>query len=926
MNDDQHILEVKPTALPVCDDSLLVISRKLSLKGFIGKRLAHILSTVAICASTVSANGQDDTGGQVYELEAYSVDGYRSAMAAAIEAKRTSNQVTDSITAEEIGQFPDLNLAEAIQRITGVAMTRNNGEGEKVAVRGLAPNFTRVEIDGRASMVTVDDSSPERDAQLSVFNSDLYSKIEVIKSPSARDVEGGIGGSVKLSTHDPLDVGGLSWGTDVSHSSSATKDTGEPGFSGYYSNILADGKLGVLVHGTYEDRDRRIDKVQSNRNFGVVSAGDLDDDTDPAALALVGSAFPNRTRYEYRAGDNPRVNLNAKIQFRPSEDLEFYLNSLYTIETRFEDRSRMQFTWSRGDVVSGVVDPATNTLTQATFDDIRSEYQSFIRDAEVDSVGVTGGVKWGNSGPWRGAFEVSTSFGEEDFHEARFQNRVNREEASYNMSPNFKLPEFSSDSLTSDPNDLGLRELSQQRRIIAWAEDVAKLDFTYELEDSFFSSLETGVRFSQSEFDRKQVRFLADHSGLSIGDGMSVYGPGGTFFDGAGSAGFPTDIPDANPLELLEIRPISGPIVFPEVNGGDVYVVTEDISAAYLQGNFQSLMGEVRTQGNLGVRVVKTETNGVGGLTLEDHPLGSDEIVVPNFSQLNQDYTEALPSFNITFAPDNPNAGHLFRAAISKVLTRPTVGEMNPNWEATYPEDPDDNEVVGEIERGNPALDPFVAWQFDLGFEYYFGDNNEGLFSIAGFKKDVESFIAPTTFNETTDFGISGLDSRGYLVETYKNVGDAKIDGVEISWQSPFTFLPGIWSDFGAMVNYTFIDSNFIDEFGNSNPFPGTSENTYNIVAFYERKGFSTRVAYNFRDDYLIVPSGASDGTNNEFVEGSGRVDIGVRYRWENGFRIALDLINVTEEQRYIYYDVIDRLEDLTNEGMTTNLSIGYKF
>ena len=881
------------------------------------RSLRSVPLTLAAGVFCVSALGQDDIGDRTYELETFEVNGYRSAMAAAIEAKREANQVTDSITAEEIGQFPDLNLAEAIQRITGVAMTRNNGEGEKVAVRGLAPNFTRVEIDGRASMVTVDDSSPERDAQLSVFNSDLYSKIEVTKSPSARDVEGGIGGSVKLLTHDPLDVGSLSWGADVNYSDSSTKDTGEPGFSGYYSNVFADGKLGLLVHGTFEDRDRRIDKVQSNQNFRIVGTGDLDDDTDPAALALVGSAYPGRTRYEYRGGDNPRVNLNAKLQFRPSDDLEFYLNSLYTIETRMEDRSRMQFTWSRGDVVSGAVDPTTNTLTQATFDGVRADYQSFIRDAEVDSVGVTAGLKWGNASPWSGSFELSTSFGEEDFHEARAASRVNSEEASYNMSPNFKLPEFTSDSVNSDLSDLGLRELSQQRRIIGWAEDVARLDVKYELEGGLFSSIESGVRIAETEFDRKQVRFFADDDDLSFASDPGPYGPDGTFFGGDGSAGFPTDIPDVDSLNLLEVSPLSGPIVFPEVNGGDVYVVTEDINAAYLQGNFQGQMNEIRTQGNIGVRVVETKTNGVGGLSIGDTP-DDEDIIVSNFSALNQSYTEALPSFNMTFAPDNPNSGYLVRTAISKVLTRPTVGEMNPNWEVNYAD--------AELERGNPTLDPFTAWQFDLGLEYYFGDNNEGLFSIAGFKKDVESFISPTSFSETLDFGVGGLASQEYEIETFRNVGNAKIDGIEMSWQSPFTWLPGIWSDFGAMVNYTFIDSEFTDEFGNTNPFPGTSENTYNIVGFYEKEGFSARVAYNFRDDYLIVPSGASDGTNNEFVEGSGRVDIGVRYRWENGFKIALDIINLTEEQRYIYYDVIDRLEDFTNEGRTVNVSVGYKF
>ena len=131
--------------------------------------------------------------GSTVNLDVFEVPGFRSGLAKSAQAKKEADQVIDTISAEDIGQFPDLNVAEAIQRITGVAMTRNNGEGEKVSVRGLNPNFTRVEVDGRSSMVTVDDNTPERDAQLSVFNSDLYQSIEVIKSPSARDVEGGVG-------------------------------------------------------------------------------------------------------------------------------------------------------------------------------------------------------------------------------------------------------------------------------------------------------------------------------------------------------------------------------------------------------------------------------------------------------------------------------------------------------------------------------------------------------------------------------------------------------------------------------------------------------------------------------------------------------------------------------------------------------------
>lgn len=191
-----------------------------------------------------------------------------------------------------------------------------------------------------------------------------------------------------------------------------------------------------------------------------------------------------------------------------------------------------------------------------------------------------------------------------------------------------------------------------------------------------------------------------------------------------------------------------------------------------------------------------------------------------------------------------------------------------------------------EISRGNPALDPFLAWQYDLGFEYYFGENSEGLFSITAFIKDVENFIAPINPTEVIGFPELGIDPQEYVVETFAKGGTADIQGVEISFQTPFTFLHGIWSNFGTLINYTYIDSEFIDESGNSNPFPGTSENTFNAILFYEDGGFSTRLAYNFRDDFLQVPN--SSGRNREFVEGTGRLDVGIRYRWESGWKLLI--------------------------------------
>jgi len=867
----------------------------------------------------LTAFGQSANGDEVIEMEEFEVSGYRSALADSLDAKRQANQVTDSIMAEEIGQFPDTNLAEAIQRITGVAMTRNNGEGEKVSVRGLNPNFTRVEINGRSSMVTVDDSSPERDAQLSVFNSDLYNSIEVIKSPSARDVEGGVGGTVRLNTFKPLEIGKMSYGIDASYGIGEYKDSGQPGISAFYSNVFADGKVGFLVQGTYEVRDRRVDRIEANQDFRIVRERDLRDDSDPAQLALVGAAYPNRTRYFSKNGDNPRLNITSTLQFKPTDELEVYLDGLISREERDEERSRIQMTWGRGRINSGVVDPVTNTLVQATFDRHRVDQDSIFREADVESTGVTGGFKWAED-LWRVNGEISLSDGEEDWTQPNAQSRVNRDGlGGYDMRDDFRMPAMTTPAILRTPDEIGFRRIVNQRRVIGYRETAARIDFERLMAgDGLLSSVEFGLRYTENEFNRRQsdnVNSSAPGS-FRASDGNTNYGVSAhnDFGFGDGPAGFPNTWVMVDPVEIIERFPLEGPLDLTGNSG--VYTVEEETTAFYLQANFNKSLGNARARGNVGVRHVNTQAGGFGKITAETDT--GDVEVIGEPTTLNQDYDEMLPSFNIILSADDPQAPVQLRGAISRAMTRPTVGEMAPIVEVSEPD--------GEIERGNPQLDPFTAWQYDLGIETFFGENDEGMFAITGFVKDVQSFIVPTSFRETVGFPSAGIPVQEFQVDTFRNGGTADITGVEMSFQTPFTFLPPPFDDFGAMINYTYIDSEFIDEFGNSNPFPGTSENTYNAVLFYERGGFSTRFAYNFRDDYLIVPSSAADGSNAEFTEGVGRLDIGVRYRWESGFRVAVDFINVTGETDYIYYDVIDRLEQNTLEAMQVQVSVGYRY
>ncbi len=508
--------------------------------------------------------------------------------------------------------------------------------------------------------------------------------------------------------------------------------------------------------------------------------------------------------------------------------------------------------------------------------------------------------------------------GSEDWFQSTAQNRVNRDGvASYDIRPNHQMPAMTTPGILRAPEDISLRALFRQHRVISYEEDVMRLDLERVLQGEVFTSVETGVRMTNNEFDRKQGR---SNSGTSPGDITFAQGANprwglqGDFDHGKGPEGFPTNWATTDPDLLISQNPLEDAVI--PFNDANVYTVEEETTAFYFMANFAESFGNSRTRGNIGLRYVDTSVSGVGNINAESN--SGDVVVVGEPTTLDQDYSELLPSLNLILSPDDPQAPYQVRIAASKAMTRPTVGEMSPMVEVSEPD--------GEISRGNPQLDPFTAWQYDLGIETYFGDNDEGMFAVTGFIKDVESFIVPASFSETVGFPSAGIPSQSFEVETFKNGGTADIKGVEMSFQTPFTFLPAPLNDFGAMLNYTYIDSEFIDENGNSNPFPGTSENTYNAVLFYEKGGFSTRFAYNFRDDYLIVPSSAANGMNNEFTEGTGRLDIGIRYRWHSGYKIAIDIINVTEEQDYIYYDVFDRLEQLTMESMQINVSFGYKF
>ncbi len=872
--------------------------RRLSIVG--GSLLSLLLS------SQVAIGSKDDS---VVELATFEVHGFRSSLAGAIEAKRQAGQVMDTITAEQVGQFGDQNVGEAIQRISGVSLTRNNGEGESISVRGLSPAFTRIEIDGRSTAVTADSSEPGRDSILSVFASDLYSNIEVVKSPTAADTEGGVGGTVRLKTPDPLTIGRLSWSVRGAVSDGSLRDRREPGFSGFYSNVFGGGRLGLLLAVTHEDRDRRLDKVQ---------AGDPDwmkvvNNPNPA---VNGGWFPERLRLEGRTGDVKKLNFNGKIQFMATPNLELYAHTIFTREDRVENKARIQVEFNVGTILGGTIDPATDTLTQAEFHQQRVDYNTFRRETDLDSTGVTGGAKW-KGDQWSARFETSYSDSEEDWDEYTVQARINRDGVGgYDLGSDPRMPRLYTASASLPPSGIPLRGLSLGHRIISIDETEARLDVKRVFGHRGFTSFETGARWAETGFHRRQGNRnapLTKPTGgtLTFADGVSPYVLDGSFGFGKAGPDFMTSWPTVNAKDLYEKYPSTAPAVF---NNNNFYDITEENLALYMLANFSGNLGRSLLNGNLGLRYVRTEFTGEGRVVLA-RATGTE--VLDGVLPLKGKYEEPLPTLNFTLAPGS-DMNFQIRGAMTRAMTRPTVSELNP----TQNIDVED----GSISRGEPDLDPFLAWQYDLGVEYYFGRSGEGLLSLTAFLKDVDNFIVPTTFTQTLAFPELDVPSRSYIVSTFRNGSTASIKGFEFNLQSPFTFLPAPLSNFGGAVNYTYTDSEFTDANGNTFTFPGASRDTYNLVLYYEQHGFSGRLAYNFRNDYLITPSSAVDGSNALYGEGGGRLDLSLRYRFKNGIRISFDALNLTESQSYKYYDMRQRYQNFEFEGKIYSLSLAYTY
>lgn len=868
-------------------------------------------------------------GADTETLEEVVVTGIRSSIVDAQEAKANADSVVDVISMQDLGHFPDLSLADALQRVPGVQVERNvsGNTGDRVAVRGLSSDFVTVTVNGRSPISAgTEGFNATRSFNFEQIPTDVLSSVFVYKTPESKNVANGIGGHIDFRTIRPLD---LPYGDSDYTGTIVAKGVYDDYASDWGSKIgglvgakFADDTIGVFLSAEVTQGDRARDQFRVDAGSGDVR---VDNDGDGIAdVTLTDVTLPNRSVQNGILEEMSRTTFAAAVQFQPSEALSLTWDMLYSDFKAESDRQRLQpfsqdlfnnatTVFDAGSIVvdgNNVLqyfDGAGATTSQTT---MRLRSGSFKYDNLTEN--LTTGLKAEWNATDRLNIAADVNYSEVEFFNIwvfpLIQVLVPVNDWSYDAR-NIDVPNY-----TFGPNIDDLSQYTVGSYLVNDnkynADQVgAALDFAYDTEASHVSSIDFGFRYTAldagNDWRRSNIALSPEDQVTYLANAFN----GDSFdfmrgVDGAAPRSWPYSHND----------PVNDALGIYDYSRGDLnnlpaqtYGIEEDVTAAYVQVNLAGQFGDLPYTANLGLRVEKTKTSASG--TLQIAGQGNVPVTIDN------DYTNALPSVNFKFeVKDDLN----LRVGVSQTISRPDPTQIAPNIVV------DSDPAVLQASGGNPHLDPYTATQLDMTVEYFTA--SEGMVVFSWFFKDVQDFIVAQTSFES----VPGLDPNLiYTVGRPENYSDGEVTGFEIGFHQPFTTLPGFWSNFGLQMNYTFIESSFEkDDVGDSGfGFPGASQDNFNGVLYYDDQKLSVRLAYTYRSDYFNeLPGSTGQRTNTRHTEGQGRLDAVIAYNFNEHLSVLANVTNITEEDRRDFTNQKTTFRDYFTQRRGATVGITYRF
>jgi TonB-dependent receptor len=928
------------------------------------------------------------------DTEIIEVTGIRGSMIKSMDIKRSSSGIVDAINAEEIGKFPDTNLAESLQRITGISIERTNGEGAQVSARGFGPDRNLVTLNGRQMPTT----TGERNFDFSNLAAEGVSGVEVYKTSKADVPTGGIGATINILTHKPLNSPGQKGTFAVEAWDDATTQKGgiTPQISGLYSNTFADGKFGISLSASYSERESG--SQQANVNFFRSFTGDErtwdgrggnnfpmnDTQTNRYEESDIFS-IPQNTSYRFEEQQRKRTNAQLTLQYRPMDNLTATVDYTYVNKENDTQNNIISAWYTYGNTVNVWSDGPN--VSPLIFGEIHANPADLAIGASDFSV-KDGSKSLGLNLVYEATDSLTFEF---DHHES-----------SASARPNSPLGSANEIQLRALVREVTATDFTGERPSLSIVGAGAATASDFQITGSVFTNNLNKAHVSQTQIHGEYILESAGSIdfGLALTNSQNRArtaqvirnnwggeGPTGFFSDdlftrvsvddrfdnmsGGNFAGYNAPVEIVNTyfeFDFGGVRDVAaanlsvqetaigdcGNSFCPSSNyDADVDQYTkEEMTSAYVQYNYEGEIGDMYYDVHFGVRYEETEiiaTSSVPIFTPSPRWVGNIEVALQgtgNFTRGTREgsYDHLLPSINFNI---NVSDDVVLRAAYSKTIGRPRynqmIGGLNLVQGAIFD--------GGQGSVGNPDLEPLESTNIDFSAEWYYEEGS--YISLGYFTKDVENdiFVEPLDFTTNIynpadgpyaeearlaldpDGNVIGNDlaaQRQYIFDTYgatdprvfmqagqivivanpatdellnfkiqtplNEEGSTGYTGFEFAVQHLFGE-----SGFGGIINYTVTDTdNTHDDLfiGPQLAELGISDSA-NVVAFYEKDGFSIRGAWNWRSKYIVsTVQDGNAGFGPRYIEEYAQLDLTMSYDFPQieGLSVFLNGINITEE------------------------------
>jgi len=992
----------------------------MKLTKFTKTRLAQSLSLILSASAIAPAFAAEEEPKK--EIEVIEVTGIRSSLIKAMDVKRSSQGVVDAINSEDIGKFPDSNLAESLQRISGVSIDRSNGEGSKITVRGLGPDFNLVTLNGRqmpSSNLQATSISSSRSFDFANLASEAVSGVEVYKTARADVSSGGIGATVNILTAKPLNTSGQRASVGIKGVMDQSTDEGDsitPEISGLYSNTFKDDTIGFGISFSHQERNGATQEAAVPQwhtqaiapvdgwNGGITDSGFAEGDTFNR---------PQQFRYNFTEFERTRDNGQLVFQYAPSENITLTADYTFSEQTVASTSNGIGAWFWEGETIDGSLNEFTAGTNHSPLvwhsnagPDLSFSTGEYAQKNKNESIGLN--IEWQATDNLRLELDYhdSSASSKADSpygNNSTMEYAVNsRQSTTIDFRSDFPVMSIAQlDGLSGAPAEL--IATGSSLRNSRFDNDLSQIQLKgqYVFDEGVISSVDFGISKTDNDVRASIMTASRDTWG---GEG-SVDDVSDSLFTAGTTSSQLNDIPSTgtnaagdtiNLFDLFyffdfatasnELASYAAPANSTnEVSAGiwpcadrfcvnDQWttdeLVSEEYTAVYAQVNMEFEISDMPLTVAAGFRYEETDVNAsamvpayTGVNWVSNNEFATVDTGESAFTDFDGDYSNFLPNLDISLDITDDIVA---RASFGKTLSRPTYNNIRGGV------------GIGEVRQGfatassgDPGLIPFESTNIDLSLEWYFDEGSYASFGY--FKKDIENFIGTRTtqgslfdlrnptsgprfaeamaavgssdntlirqyifdnFPESTT--ATGVDASGMTTGQIHSVAgdelfqfditvpfnerDASVDGFEVAFQH------ALESGFGLQANLTFVDSDAkydASVFDSQFALPGLSD-TANLVAFYDKNGIQVRIAYNWRDEFLVS---TNNNLNNPRInESYSQIDINASYNISDELVIFAEGINITEETQRMHSRHESELLNAIQLGARYNIGARYTF